>query len=334
MFAGAYGFARMIADLPAGLFIVRHLRAGFIAGPVVFSIGVAIVTVADSFAALFIGRAVMGIGHALNMVTGLTAILQAYGTRRLSLALNAYEFSAMIGMLSGAGLAALLPKDLSWQTVLLTSCAPQLVGYALVPVVLRGLPRHGEGGAIVTALPPGRTGTSALVYLAFAAGGATALTYASVEQLELPIRGSREFGLDRAGIARLFMVMTACDLAALIPLGLLADRTGSVRVLAGVAFSLALGSALIAFAPFSGVVCGVVFFGIGMAGWMIPLSVLRRETAPSQVALRTAVYRMVVDAGMFAGPLLGGLLAGRHLIVAAAALVIVGVALLRAERAA
>ena len=105
-------------------------------------------------------------------------------------------------------------------------------------------------------------------------------------------------------------------------------------MLAGVAFSLALGSALIAFAPFSGVVCGVVFFGIGMAGWMIPLSVLRRETAPSQVALRTAVYRMVVDAGMFAGPLLGGLLAGRHLIVAAAALVIVGVALLRAERAA
>jgi len=119
---------------------------------------------------------------------------------------------------------------------------------------------------------------------------------------------------------------------ALLPLGILADRTGSIRVVAGVMFALAAGSMLITFAPLPGVAAGVVLFGLGMAGWMIPLSVLRRETPPGRVAWRTAVYRVGVDAGMFAGPLLGGLLAGRHLVVIALALTVIGIALLRVER--
>jgi MFS family permease len=334
IFAGAFGFARMVADLPVGLFIVRHLRAGFIAGPIVFGVGVLVLSVSDGFAGLFAGRALMGVGHALNMLSGLTAILHAYATRRLPVALNAFEFSAMLGLLGGAGLSALLPNTFAWKTVLLTACAPQLFAFALLPVVLARLPRRFESSGTPTvpsSVSPSRRRTG-LVSLAFAAGCATALSYSSVEQLELPIRGSREFGLDRAGIARLFMLMMACDIVALLPIGILADRTGSIRVVAGVMFSLAAGSMLITFAPLPGVTAGVVLFGLGMAGWMIPLSVLRRETPPGRVAWRTAVYRVGVDAGMFAGPLLGGLLAGRHLVVIALALVVIGIGLLRVER--
>jgi MFS family permease len=334
IFAGAFGFARMVADLPAGLFIVRHLRASFIAGPITFVVGVLVLGQADSFGGLCAGRALMGVGHALNMVSGLTAILHAYATRRLPVALNAFEFSAMLGLLGGAGLSALLPKAFAWKTVLLSACTPHLLAFALLPAVLAGLPRRFEFPATMasTAGVTGARRTGGLVFLAFAAGSAVAISYSSVEQLELPVRGSREFGLDRAGIARLFMVMMACDIAALIPVGILADRTGSVRVLAAVAFTLAAGSMLIAVAPLPGVVVGVVLFGLGMAGWMIPLSVLRRETPPARVAWRTAVYRVGVDGGMFAGPFLGGLSGGRHLPVVALALAIIGAALLRAER--
>jgi len=333
IFAGAFGFARMVADLPIGLFIVRHLRASFIAGPVAFGAGVLVLSVADSFAGLFAGRALMGVGHALNMVSGLTAILQTYATRRLGVALNAFEFSAMVGLLGGAGLSALLPNTFDWKAVLLTACVPQLFAFALLPLVLARLPRRFESSgmpAVSPATSPSRR--RGIVFLAFAAGCITALAYSSVEQLELPIRGSREFGLDRAGIARLFMLMMACDIVALLPLGILADRTGSIRVVAGVMLSLAAGSLLITFAPLPGVTAGVVLFGLGMAGWMIPLSVLRRETPPGRVAWRTAVYRVGVDAGLFAGPFLGGLFAGRHLVAVALALVVIGVALLRVER--
>lgn len=43
-------------------------------------------------------------------------------------------------------------------------------------------------------------------------------------------------------------------------------------------------------------------FGVGMAGWTLPLSVLRRETAPAEVGWRTALYRVGVDGGIFLGP--------------------------------
>jgi MFS family permease len=354
LFAGAFGFARMVADLPAGLFIARRLHVALIAGQVGLAAGALVIAGADSFALLFAGRALMGVGHALTMLGGLTAILHAYAGGRLSVALNAVEFSAMIGLLCGAGMVAVLPRLLPWKTVLLLACVPQVLAFALLPLVLRRLPRrfehhvaptmdltaHGRQmtadltahGRQMTAARPAAMGASAasLAPLAFAAGAAVAVTYASVEQLVIPVRGSREFGLDRAGIARVFMLMQACDIAALLPIGMLADRIGAVRVLAGVTFTMAVASVLIAFAPLAGVVVGATLFGVGMAGWMIPLSVLRRETPPARVAWRTALYRVGVDGGIFVGPFLGGLFGGRHLAVAALALVVISVLLARA----
>jgi MFS family permease len=333
LFAGAFGFARMVADLPAGVFIARRLAGGLIAGPIVIAAGTLTLAGADSFTTLFAGRALMGVGHALNMLAGLTAILQAAAARRLSVALNAFEFSAMIGLLCGAGLVATLPRALTWKAVLLTACAPQVLGFITLPAVLARLPRRFEPHATPTTPGPAaspRAGT--LVALAFAAGSAVAISYSSVEQLVIPVRGSREFGLDRAGIARLFMLMQGCDIAALIPLGVLADRVGAVRILAGVTFALAVGSLLIGFAPLVGVVVGAVLFGLGMGGWMIPLSVLRRETPPALVAWRTALYRVGVDGGIFLGPFIGGLVANRHLAVVAVVLAMISIGLLRAER--
>jgi MFS family permease len=250
-------------------------------------------------------------------------------------------------------MVATLPRLLAWKTVLLLACVPQVLAFALLPLVLGRLPRrfsdmdltaHGRQmtAPVQAVTARGRQMTpdltargrqmapAKLAPLAFAAGAAVAVTYASVEQLVIPVRGSREFGLDRAGIARIFMLMQACDIAALMPVGMLADRIGAIRVLAGVTATMAVASVLIAFAPLEGVVVGATLFGVGMAGWMIPLSVLRRETPPARVAWRTALYRVGVDGGIFVGPFLGGLFAGRHLVVTALALVVISVLLARA----
>jgi MFS transporter len=272
----------------------------------------------------------MGVGHALSMVAGLTAILHAHATRRLSVALNASEFSAMIGLLTGAGLVAILPAALAWKAVFLTACAPQIFALAMLPAIVRALPRRFEHHAAAVATTPASRGRP--VTLAFAAGIVVAIAYASVEQLVIPVRGSREFGLDRGGIARLFMLMQTCDLVAMLPLGVLADRAGSGRVLAGVTLTLAVGSVLIGFGPLAGLVAGGALFGVGMAGWMLPLSVLRRETPPSLIAWRTALYRVGVDGGLFLGPVIGGLVAGRHLAIVALGLAIIGIGLLRTDR--
>jgi MFS family permease len=331
IFAGAFGFARMVADVPAGLFIARRLPAALITGQVMLAAGALVIAAADGFGVLFAGRALMGVGHALSMLGGLTAILHAYATRRLSVALNAVEFSAMIGLLGGASMVALLPGALSWKTVLLLACVPQAIALGLLPFVIAALPPRSE--AVPVPAPAGAAAPrprSRLVPLTFLAGAMVAMVYASVEQLVIPVRGSREFGLDRAGIAWLFMLMQACDIVALLPLGVLSDRVGAVRVVAGVTITMGVASLLIAFTPLAGVTVGAAMFGVAMAGWMLPLSVLRRETPPGQIAWRTSLYRVGVDGGIFVGPFLGGLFANRHVAVVAVALVVIGIVLARA----
>src|SRR5213596_389338 len=73
----------------------------------------------------------------------------------------------------------------------------------------------------------------------FAIGAIMALSWSSVAQFLIPLRGTREFGLDRGGVSGLLALGQLVDLAALLPLGVirehiepraLAWRTGLYRV--------------------------------------------------------------------------------------------------------
>jgi hypothetical protein len=73
---------------------------------------------------------------------------------------------------------------------------------------------------------------------------------------------------------------------------------------------MAAGITLIAFGNLVLAAVGCVLLGLAMAGWMLPLGVLRAATSPERIAWRTAVYRVGVDGGIFLGPFLSGLVAG------------------------
>jgi len=322
--ASAFGFARMTADIPIGLFLTHHLRRAVVIGPGVLAVGAAFLTSGGPFPILVLGRLLMGVGHALGMVAGLTAILHYRTGLRLASALNAYEFSAMIGILCGTVLIGVLPSSLAWNWALLVTCAPQLIGLLALPALLRALPRHPAPGPKPLFARQAATGADAraasitpTAALAFVAGGAIAVAYSTVEQFAIPLRGSREFGLERAGVARLLLVMQVFDIAALLPLGVLADRRGTGRVLVAVLLVMAGASALVGFGTLPLVAAGCALYGLSMAGWMLPLGVLRHETPPEHVAWRTGLYRVCVDGGLFLGPFLAGLLgAGRARVLA------------------
>ena len=227
----------------------------------------------------------------------------------------------MIGMLAGAALIGTLPSGLAWNTAFLLACArsssPSGSRRSSCPrfprTRARERPRYSPARPTsAPASPLARVARHAsLVPLAFAAGGLVALTYSTMEQFVVPLRGSREFGLERAGVARLFMVQQIFDIAALIPTGLLADRHGAVRVLPGILILMATANALIGFGALPVVVAGCALFGLSMSGWMLPLTLLRRETEPERIAWRTGLYRVSVDAGIFLGPFLSGVLGMR-----------------------
>ena len=312
--AGAFGFARMIADVPLGLFLTHHLRRALWLGPLVLAIGSLCLTSGGGFPILVLGRLLMGLGQALSMMAGLTAILRFQSGKSLASALNAYELSAMIGMLGGVVMIGALPSRLSWNTALLLTCAPQLIGVLVIPKLLSALPAHDGPQPLFAPAPrhEAARGGSSLVPLVFAAGGLVALAYSTMEQFLIPLRASREFGLERTGVARLLMVQQLFDIAALLPVGFLADRRGAARVLPLILLVMAAANALVGFGSLPVVVVGCALFGLSMAGWMLPLGVLRQETASEHIAWRTGLYRVCVDAGIFLGPFLSGVLGMRH----------------------
>src|SRR5436309_1628864 len=255
-----------------------------------------------------------------TLVTSLTALLCL---STFCTIVSSGAFPAVVPDIArSAALVGTLPSHLAWNTAFLLACAPQLVAIGLAPKLLSRLPM--QSGATTPsrlarsaprsapASPPTRpTRRASMVPLVFAAGGLVALAYSTMEQFVIPLRGSREFGLERAGVARLLMVQQIFDIAALMPTGMLADRQGAARVLPGILLLMATASAMIGFGALPVVIAGCALCGLSMSGWMLPLSLLRQETEPERIAWRTGLYRVGVDGGIFLGPFLSGVLGMR-----------------------
>ncbi len=146
----------------------------------------------------------------------------------------------------------------------------------------------------------------------FGVGIVMALAWSAISQFLIPIRGTREFGLDRAGVSQLLALAQVVDLVALLPVGWLADRMGRLLMLAVVSGCLGIGSWAVGLGSFPFFVGGTVLLGVGMAGWMFPLGVIREYTDAAHFAWRTGLYRVGIDAAAFLGPLVCGLIGEAH----------------------
>jgi MFS family permease len=317
--AGAFGFARMAADLPAGALATRRLAATLALAPVTLLAGMLLLSTAGPLPVLVLGRLLTGLAHTLVMVGSLTAVLQDRPGPGASVRLNTLEFAGMLGVLGGLAAVGFLPERWPWNRTLLAAAAPVVVALLATLALTRQLPgrlastapaagREGAGRETPlrrVALPP-------IVRLMFALGVIMALAWSAVSQFVIPLRGTREFGLDRAGISGLLSLAQLVDLIVLLPVGWLADRIGRPPVLTAVAVILGLGLFAVGLGPLPLLVAGCALFGLGMAGWMLPLGVIREHTDVARLGWRTGAYRVGVDGAIFLGPLICGLLGETH----------------------
>ena len=245
--AGSFGFARMAADLPAGALATRHLATSLTLAPITLLAGMLLLSTAGPFPVLVLGRLLTGLAHTLVMVGSLTAVLQDREGPRASMRLNTLEFAGMLGVLGGLTMVGLLPERWPWNLTLLAAAGPVVLSLAGTLVLTRTFRRHlppappaaragrqGGGAGAPRALPP-------IVRLMFALGVVMALAWSAVSQFVIPLRGTREFGLDRAGISGLLSLAQLVDLIVLLPVGWLADRIGRLPVLTVVAVTLGVG---------------------------------------------------------------------------------------------
>lgn len=315
--AGAFGLARVFADIPAGLFITHHLRRALVIGVISVAAGVICLGIDGPYALLVTGRALGGIGHALSMLGGMTAIIRYAPVSSRAFSLNAFEMCAMLGVLCGMIAAGFLPANWPWNVTLLVASAPQALALALLSPVLRAIPHDGAAGEARALFSRGeatdnptapRSRISRTTAVAFTVGCVIAIAWSAMGQFILPIRASREFDLGRESVALLLSIPQVVDVILLLPVGLLADRTSHARVLAIVLVIMAASVAAIAFGSMPIVIVGCALLGIGLAGWMLPVSLINQDGPPRAASWRTALYRTGVDAGVFLGPVLSGLL--------------------------
>jgi FSR family fosmidomycin resistance protein-like MFS transporter len=314
--AGAFGFARMAADLPAGALATRRLGTALALAPVALLVGMLLLATAGPFPILVLGRLFTGLAHTLVMVSSLTAVLQEQHGPRASVRLNTLEFSGMLGVLGGLTLVGLLPERWRWNTTLLVASVPVVVSLASALLLLRFFPARAAPGPSATRRAPaaaiasgaGVEAVPPIVRLMFALGAIMALAWSAVSQFVIPLRGTREFGLDRSGISGLLSLAQLADLIVLLPVGWLADRVGRPPVLGAVAAVLGLGLLAVGLGSLPFLVVGCALFGLGMAGWMLPLGVIREHTDVTRLGWRTGVYRVGVDGAIFLGPLICGVL--------------------------
>jgi MFS family permease len=309
--AGALGFARMAAAIPAGWLAGRYLGTALWASPALMVVGTLVLAASTSFTVLVLGRLVLGFAYTLATVSGLIALLLEDRGRGASVRLNVFELSAMIGVLGGLGVVGLLPDSWGWRASLLIASLPLLLILPAVPTIRRRFP----DGSVLSETPASRTGAdgrvdrmSPALWTMFLVGIVLALAWSAVSQFLLPLRGTREFGLDRSGVSALLMLAQIVDVVALLPVGRLADRVGRTQVLGFVIGVFGLGTAAVGVGSFAWFVVGCACFGFGMAGWMLPVGVIREHTRAEYFAWRMGVYRVGVDAAMFLGPLASGLL--------------------------
>ena len=316
LLAGSFGFARMAADLPAGALASRHLATSLALAPIMLLAGMLLLSTAGPFPVLVLGRLLTGLAHTLVMVGSLTAVLQDQSRSGASMRLNTLEFAGMLGVLGGLAAVGFLPDRWPWNLTLLAAAAPVAVALPATLVLTRA-----RRGRLAAASPaPGRAAapTPAAVALPpvvrqmFMLGVVMALAWSAVSQFVIPLRGTREFGLDRAGISGLLSLAQLVDLVVLLPVGWLADRIGRLPVLTAVAAILGFGLLAVGLGSLPLLVVGCALFGLGMAGWMLPLGVIRDHTDRARLGWRTGAYRVGVDGAIFLGPLVCGLLGEAH----------------------
>jgi len=313
LLASAFGFARMAAAMPTGAFVGRRLGTALAAAPLVLISGLLLLVSGGPFWVLVAGRLLLGVAHTLAMVGGLSAILIDERGRNASVRLNVFEFAGMLGILGGLGTVALIPAAWGWKLSLLIGSAPVVIPLLLTRAMRRAFPSAPIFERVVAPAERSiaarqRPGSKSVIALMFGVGIIFALGWSGVSQFVVPIRGARDFGLSRTGISWLLAAAQSLDLLVLLPVGRLADRVGRGLVLGMVAVILGFGAIGVGLGSFVWFAFGCICLGLALAGWMLPLGVIREHTPLARLAWTTGVYRVGVDGASFLGPFICGFL--------------------------
>jgi MFS family permease len=324
----AFGLARLVTDVPAGMLIERRGAAGALHGGIAcLLVGTALSALATTPAGMYLARGIVGAGSGLSIVVSILFLMRrgpaALRTRRG----NLYEVAVIGGTATSAWLGGAVAARLGWRWGFGLAGLAIALGWSIAASRLAPAMRSlgpvapGPAGA---PRPRWTAIARAPVLSIYAAAFTLAVAWAGGIATFLPLLGGRGLGMSAEGLGRVLSVAYVIEASLLVPVGWLADTTGRVRILVPGFLVMLAGMLVVPHAT------GVMAFGVvatclvlGMAVWMIP-PVLLAEWLPGGFRGPAAgLYRFVADLGYILAPgVIGWLIGWRGFTAAAAAMAV------------
>ena len=312
----AYGLARSMVDMPAGLLLERLGAHSILHAAFALQIaGSSLCAVAPSFALMVLGRALIGIGSGLTMVVSILYLMRRAPSGHRGRRANTYEAATIGGMAVSAELAGLIGGRWGWRWSFVVAAVVLTLAWCVaVRAVLPGI-RHLLGDRPVPDVPvpsprpmaqgpPGALlAIFALIFTqSFAWGGGIATLF--------PLYGGLELGLQPEMLGRIMAIAFWVEVVLLPPVGWAMDKWGKVRAIVPGFLAILLGSLL---GPLTRTTLtyGVAYTLLvaGMSIWMAAPALLAEHLGPRFRGKAAGTYRLVVDLGLILAPgLLGALI--------------------------
>jgi MFS family permease len=310
---GAFGLARLVADLPAGWLIERigHRQLSIVA-LVLLVVASLAGLVAPTLELLIVSRIGAGLAVAVLATVLLAALAATAGQADRAKVLGLFPTSNNASTAFYPMLGAVIGALIGWRATFAASAILALVGGAiLLPLLLRiDLPRRPTGDGRVRAGPADARvlhGRRRAIAIGATATGvvATMIHRHGFRNTVLPLYAATALGLGGLSIATAIALMSITALVVSVPGGALSDRIGRRRVIVTGLTALAVGD--LAFLLTNDLLSFLVVAAILGFADFFPSSqtAVLSEIVPPE--LRTRVlsgYRFSVDVGAFIGPIL------------------------------
>ncbi len=342
---GIYGFARFIANVPAGMLSERRgRRQVLVLGTAITSIASALIATADSLPQLLAYRLLAGLGAATVITAGQIMVGDLATPTNRGRMMSMYQGVFLLGVGLGPTPGGLLADYFGIRAPFIAYAAFSAAACVLSMIVIRETKPTPEqmaatkiAAAAASATGEARTGsvTATLLSPAFLLIGFVSFAQfvgrTGAVFTVVPLLGSETMRLSASQIGYALTLVNVLNIATVYSSGSLADRFGRKPVIAPATVIAGVGLALFAFSsnyPLFLLSAAIWGFGGGLSG-PAPAAYVA-DLAPTDIRAQVfGFFRSTSDVGYVVGPVVLGWLAGRYgyempLLVTAGMIVLAG----------
>ncbi len=311
----AFGVARFLVDLPAGILAERWGTARILHADIGFVLlGTGLSAWGSSVPTLLLARTLVGIGSGMSIVISIL-YLMAWGpavqrTRRS----NTYEAAAIAGIAVSTAFGGMIATRWGWRWSF--AMAALVIGLAWVVAFFRVVPgareilRDEETFPSASQRTPRVFGSGIVAACSVSFG--LAVAWAGGISILLPLYGGLQLNLTSEILGRVMAFAYGIEVCLLFPVGWASDVLGRIRVMVPGLLVMMVGTALVpSVHTLSGYGLVSTLMAVGMTVWMIPPALLAERLPGGLRGKAVGVYRLISDVGFMVAPAAIGWLIGR-----------------------